>query len=111
MDFKTAEAKLREASKKGCLLLAVRPAWLHEAANQAAYCGAIEFESDYIFVEDIGESDGELEYTSDLIDTDETREATDFMLFDWPPECAWSADGKELCVSVDPVEGQELLNG
>lgn len=119
MDFRTAVNKMKEAAEGGQDLCAVRPAWLQEAAGMAAYCFCTMFESDYICLadsswledEDIEEPEGDVFYTNDLIDNDETREATDFVLYDEPPCAAYSADGTEVCVSVDPVEGQEASNG
>ena len=122
MDFQTAVNKMKEAAIVGDDLCAVRPAWLQEAAEMAAYCFCPMFESDYICLttspsldwEGIDEDEkpeGDVFYTNDLIDNDETREATDFMLFDEPPCASYSADGTEVCVSIDPVEkDSEVLN-
>ena len=97
---------MKEAAKDGRDLCAVRPAWLQDAAEMAAYSFCMMFESDYICLEDedIENPEGDVFYTSDLIDNDETREATDFVLYDEPPCAAYSADGTEVCVSIDPVE-------
>ena len=103
MDFTTMESKLREGAARGIPLCGVRPSWLKDAADQAAYVGAIEFEADFVALEEL-DKDSPIWYSNDLIDNDEEREATDFMLFDEPPTAAYSADGTELVVSVDPIE-------
>ena len=103
MDFKTVEAKLRDAASKGIALCAVRPAWLQDAAEEAAYSGAIEFEADFVALEELDEN-SELWYSNDLIDCDEERAYTDYMLFDEPPCAAYSADGSEIVISCDPIE-------
>lgn len=111
MDFQTAVNKMKEGAAAGKALCAVRPIWLQEAADFASFCCCTMFESEYICLasrtaqklEDLAE-DSEVFYTNDIIDNDETREATDFMLFDEPPSASFSADGKEVCVSIDPVE-------
>lgn len=104
MDFKTMETKIREAAARGIALCGVRPAWLTEAAEEAAYCGAIEFKSDFVALEESVDKDSDIWYSNDLIDNDEERAATDYMLFDEPPMAAYSADGSEIVVSVDPIE-------
>ena len=119
MNFETALNKMRAAAKEGKDLCAVRKVWLQEAAEMASFCFCTMFESDYICLinsaylsdEEREEFDGDVFYTNDVIDTDETRQADDFMLFDEEPCAAYSADGSSICVSIDPVEGQEVLNG
>ena len=103
MDFQTMESKLRDAASRGTALCGVRPAWLHDAAELAASCGAIEFEADFVALEEL-DKDSPLWYSNDLIDSDKERACTDYMLFDEPPCAAYSADGTELIVSCDPVE-------
>ena len=103
MDFQTVESKLRDAASRGTALCGVRSAWLRDAAETAAYVGAIEFESDFVALEEL-DKDSPLWYSNDLIDSDEERAYTDYMLFDEVPSAAYSADGTEIIVSCDPVE-------
>ena len=101
MDFQTMEKHLRDAEETlGHGLVAIRPCWLKDAADMATYCCATMFESDFIGLDD----DDELWYSNDCIDSDETREATDFLLFEEIPYVGYSADGKELVTDSDPID-------
>ena len=103
MDFQTMETKLREAAKKNKPLCGVRKAWLTDAANMAEYCGAIEFETEFVALDELNPK-SKLWYSNDCIENDDTKKADDFLVFDEVPMAAFSADGTEVVASVDPVE-------
>ena len=103
MDFQTMETKLREVAKQQKALCGVRKAWLTDAANMAADCGAIEFETEFIALDELNPK-SKLWYSNACIETEDTKKADDFLVFDEVPMAAFSADGDEIVTSVDPVE-------
>ena len=102
MDFNTMETKLREAAEQDKALCGVRKAWLTDAANMAEYCGAIEFEAEFIALYELKPT-SKLWYSNDCIENEATKKADDFLVFDEVPSATFSADGTEVVASIDPV--------